>query len=77
MDMVRENNIISKLNGYANNGVILRDISVRNIKPIRLTVKIVADGTLDKGQLDIIKDDIERLVGEKVELEVTVALKVH
>ncbi|WP_339922171.1 TIGR00341 family protein [uncultured Cyclobacterium sp.] len=77
MDMVRENNIISKLNGYANNGVILRDISVRNIKPIRLTVKIVADGTLDKGQLDIIKDDIERLLGEKVELEVTVALKVH
>ncbi|WP_235114568.1 TIGR00341 family protein [Cyclobacterium qasimii] len=77
MDMVRENNIISKLNGYTNNGVILRDISVRNINPIRLTVKIVADGALDKGQLDIIKEDIESLLGEEVELEVTVALKVY
>ena len=77
MDMVRENNIISKLNGYTNNGVILREISVRNIKPIRLTVKIVADGALDKRQLEIIKEHIEHLLGEKVALEVTVAIKVY
>jgi len=77
MDMVRENNIISKLNGYTVNGVILRDISVRNIKPIRLTVKIVAEGALDRSQLEIIKEDIEHIVGEKVALEVTVAIKVY
>ena len=77
MDMVRENNILSKLNGYTTNGVVLRDVSVRNIKPMRLTVKIVADKPLDKTELENIKNEIENIVGDKVVLEITVAMKVE
>ncbi|WP_339903235.1 DUF389 domain-containing protein, partial [uncultured Cyclobacterium sp.] len=77
MDMVKENNVISKLNGYEINGVILRDISVRSFKPLKLTVKIVGETSPDKEKLELIKSEIETLIGEEVELEVTVALKVY
>lgn len=77
MDMVKENNVISKLNGHEINDVVLRDISVRSFKPLRLTVKIVGDAPPDKNKLELIKSEIETLIGEEVELEVTLAMKVY
>lgn len=77
MDMVKENNVIAKLNGYEVDNMVLRDISVRSFKPLSLTVKIVGEAPPDKETLEFIKSEIETLIGEEVELEVTVAMKVY
>jgi uncharacterized hydrophobic protein (TIGR00271 family) len=77
VDMVREKDVIAKLDGYQIDGVILRDITVRNVSPIRLTVKIVAEGGLGSKEMENIKTKIEKIVGEEVELEVTMAVKIH
>lgn len=76
MDMVREKDVISKLDGYRVNGTVLRDITVRSVKPIRLAVKIVADSSLDAQQMQRVKQEIEQVLGEEVELEVTLGVTV-
>ncbi len=76
MDMVREKDVISKLDGYRVEGAVLRDITVRGIKPVRLAVKIVAERSLNESQLQAIKNEIEQLLGEEVELEVTMGVTV-
>jgi len=77
VDMVREKDVIAKLDGYQIEGVILRDITVRNVSPLRLTVKIVAEGSLNGQEMEHIKTKIEKIIGEEVELEVTMAVKIH
>jgi uncharacterized hydrophobic protein (TIGR00271 family) len=76
IDMVREKDVISKLNGHRVEDAVLRDISVRQVKPLRLAVKIVSDYSLSSAQIQEVKREIESLVGEEVELEVTLGLKV-
>jgi len=76
IDMVREKDVISKLNGHRIEEAVLRDIRVRQVKPLRLAVKIVSDYNLSSEQIQEVKKEIESLVGEEVELEVTFGLKV-
>ncbi|MCC5938559.1 MAG: DUF389 domain-containing protein [Lunatimonas sp.] len=76
IDMVREKDVISKLNGHRIEEAVLRDIRVRQVKPLRLAVKIVSDYSLSSEQIQEVKKEIEALVGEEVELEVTFGLKV-
>lgn len=77
MNMVKENNVIAKLNGYEIDDIILRDISVRSFKPLSLTVKIVGEAPPSKEKLEFIKSEIETHIGEEVELEVTIAMEVN
>ncbi|MFC4871550.1 DUF389 domain-containing protein [Negadavirga shengliensis] len=76
MDMVREKDVISKLNGHRIDEMVLRDVFVRQVKPMRLAVKIISNHTLNESQIREVKKEIEDIVGEEVELEVTVGLKV-
>ena len=76
LDMVREKDVISMLNGYRIENVVLRDINVRSIKPVRLAVKIVSEGELTEEEILNVKREIENLLGEEVELEVTIGRKV-
>ncbi|MEX0882102.1 MAG: DUF389 domain-containing protein, partial [Cyclobacteriaceae bacterium] len=76
MNMVREKDVISKLNGHRVEDVVLRDISVRSLKPIRLAIKIIAEGNLEEEQIRAVKKEIEMILGEEVELEITVGMKI-
>jgi uncharacterized membrane protein len=77
MDMVKEKAVISELNGHRIENVILRDISVRQVRPLRLAIKLVSEENMDRQQILKIKHEIEKLLDEEVELEVTVGLKVY
>ncbi|WP_158858264.1 DUF389 domain-containing protein [Lunatibacter salilacus] len=77
MDMVKEKAVISELNGHRIENVILRDISVRQVRPLRLAIKLVSEENLDQQQILKIKEEIESLLEEEVELEVTVGLKIY
>jgi uncharacterized hydrophobic protein (TIGR00271 family) len=76
MDMVREKDVISKLNGHRIDEMVLREVFVRQVKPMRLAVKIISNHTLNESQIREVKKEIEDIVGEEVELEVTVGLQV-
>ncbi|MEX2566089.1 MAG: TIGR00341 family protein [Cyclobacteriaceae bacterium] len=76
MNMVREKDVISKLNGHRVEDVVLRDISVRSLKPIHLAIKIIAEGNLEEEQIRAVKKEIEMILGEEVELEITVGMKI-
>lgn len=75
--MVKEKAVISELNGHRIENVILRDISVRQVRPLRLAIKLVSEENMDQQQILKIKEEIEKLLDESVELEVTVGLKVY
>lgn len=77
MDMVREKAVISMLNGHRIEEVILRDISVRQVRPIRLAIKLISEDNLEHHEILKIKEEIEMILEEQVELEVTVGLKVY
>lgn len=77
MDMVKEKAVISELNGHRIENIILRDISVRQVRPLRLAIKLVSEENMDRQQILKIKQEIEKLLDEEVELEVTVGLKVY
>nr|MBI1228504.1 TIGR00341 family protein [Cytophagales bacterium] len=77
MDMVREKAVISMLDGHIVEEVTLREISVRHVRPLRLAVKFISESNLDHQEIREVKREIERLLGEEVELEVTVGLKIE
>ena len=77
MDMVREKAVISMLNGHRIEEVILRDIAVRQIRPMRLAIKLISEDNLEHHEIQKIKEEIEMMLDEKVELEVTMGLKVY
>jgi uncharacterized hydrophobic protein (TIGR00271 family) len=76
LEMVKEKDVIRKLDGYRMEDVVLRDIQVRQVKPLRLSVKIVADSPLNESQIKSIKQELEVLLEEEIELEVTLGIKV-
>ena len=65
------------LNGHRIEEVILRDIAVRQIRPMRLAIKLISEDNLEHHEIQKIKEEIEMMLDEKVELEVTMGLKVY
>jgi uncharacterized hydrophobic protein (TIGR00271 family) len=72
--MVRENEIIRKLSGHVIEDKILREINVRSLDPLKISLRIVSERPLDEVELRNLKEDIERYLGEEMELEVAVGI---
>jgi uncharacterized hydrophobic protein (TIGR00271 family) len=73
--MVKENKIVQNLSGKRIESGILRDVRVIQVNPIRLSITIVAEKPFDLSELRLIKKEVIELVGEEVELELTVGIK--
>lgn len=73
--MVRESKVVQELSGHRFDNLILRDIEVRQINPLHLSVRIVTERPLGEEELQAVKKEIEELLGEEVELEITVSIK--
>lgn len=73
--MVRENSIVQNLNGQQIGHITLRDVDVRQINPMRISVKVITAKPLTEEELKNIKRVIEDQLGEKAELELTVGIK--
>ena len=72
--MVKENRITQNLSGYEINDLVLREVEVRQVDPLRVSVKIVTEKPLSEEELEEVKKEVEDLLGEEVELEVTVGM---
>lgn len=73
--MVRETRILQRLAGLELEHASLREVKVRRMSPLRLSVTMVADEHLATEQLEQIKQTIEEALGEEVELEITLAIR--
>ncbi len=72
--MVKENKIIQSLNGERIESGILRDVRVIQNNPIRISITLVSENPMDIEELKRIKSQIQDLVGEEVEIELSVGL---
>ncbi|MFC0264060.1 TIGR00341 family protein [Fontibacter flavus] len=74
-EMVKENKLIQKLAGQEIKQGKLRDIHVLQMSPIRLSMTVVSESPLDIHELEEVKQEIEAIVGEEIEIELSVAIK--
>jgi uncharacterized hydrophobic protein (TIGR00271 family) len=73
--MVKENKIIQSLSGREISQGILRDINVIQVVPLRLSLTIVSENPLDTEELNQIKVAIQEIIGDDIELELSIAIK--
>ena len=73
--MVQENRVIDNLSGQVINNVLLREVEVRKSNPLGLSVKAITERPLDEEELVEVKREIEKRLGQDVELEITVGVK--
>ena len=72
--MVKENKIIQRLSGAEIPMGKLRGVKVIRMNPIRISVTIISEKPLDNNELKTVKKEIEEIVGQEVEVELTVGL---
>lgn len=73
--MVKENKLIQELSGRDIEQGKLRNVNIIQMRPMRISLTVVSDSPLDLVELKAVKDQVEEIVGEEVELELTVAIR--
>lgn len=68
--MVKEQGIIHELNGWQYEDVVIRDVRIRNQKPLLISVKLQVKEHLSGEQIDELKAAIEKHLGMQIKLEV-------
>ena len=70
-----ESKIERLLEGSTVEQVILKDVHVRQRKPLSISLRMVSPGTIREEQLEHLKMEIEKRLGQKVLLEVVTAIE--
>ncbi|EOZ93238.1 hypothetical protein A33Q_3828 [Indibacter alkaliphilus LW1] len=73
--MVKENKLIQTLSGREISQGKLRSVRVIQMNPMRLSMTVVSESPLDIFELEEIKNEIQEILGEEIELELSVAVK--
>ncbi|MGY6522372.1 MAG: DUF389 domain-containing protein [Mongoliitalea sp.] len=73
--MVKENKLVQTLSGREIEMGKLRNVSIIQMNPMRISLTLVSDSPLDFEELEAAKREIEQLVGSEVELELTLAIR--
>lgn len=74
--MVFEDNIIEAIESYEfQENITLKDIDVTQFNPLTISVRIIADHNLKTEEIDEIKQSLEKRLGKRIVLEVTVTVK--
>ena len=74
--IVEENRVVRRIHGLELDGIILKDVVVREMNPMRLSLKIVTESPMDAEDLAAVKKNIEEHMGEEVELDITVGIRI-
>ena len=70
-----EASITSKLEGTNFDDIFLRDVKVRTGKPLMVTLKLVSPDAIESEEMQKIKEQIEKKIGEPIILEVITAIE--
>ena len=72
--MVDEHRVVRQLDGWSAEGVTLHDVHIRSRFPMHVSVRMVAEGTIEEDQIARIKTGIEERLGREIILEATLAI---
>jgi uncharacterized hydrophobic protein (TIGR00271 family) len=72
--MVKENKIIQRLSGVEIAQGKLRNVRIIQMQPMRISLTIVSEKPLDYTELSVVKNEIQKIVGEEFELELSVGI---
>ncbi|WP_373492932.1 DUF389 domain-containing protein [Aquiflexum sp.] len=72
--MVKENKIMQRLSGAEIPQGKLRDVRVIRMNPMRISLTIISEKPLDYEELSAVKNEIQDIVGQEVEVELSVGL---
>ncbi|MBU2559083.1 MAG: TIGR00341 family protein [Bacteroidetes bacterium] len=73
--MLQIHTVTKELTGYETDIARITDVRVMHIKPLKISLKLVADEPLNGDQIDAVKAQIEEKMDQPVELEIVLALK--
>jgi uncharacterized hydrophobic protein (TIGR00271 family) len=73
--MVRENRIIQRLSGKEIQNGILRDVRVLQMNPIKISITLVSENSVDLEEIKQIKEEIIEMIGEDVQIELMVGIQ--
>lgn len=76
-NMVRENQLIQNLSGKTLSQGNIKRVEVVGLSPLRLSVTILSDGTLAEPDFKAVKQEIEGILGQKIELELDLSMLVE
>ncbi|MCH7397643.1 TIGR00341 family protein [Belliella sp. DSM 107340] len=72
--MVKENKIMQNLSGKEISIGVLRDVKVIKVVPLKLSATVVSESPLDIQELNKVKDEIEEILSQEIDLELSVAV---
>ncbi|WP_194972493.1 DUF389 domain-containing protein [Aquiflexum lacus] len=72
--MVKESKIIQRLSGIEIPQGKLRDVNVIQMQPMRISITIVSEKPLDFEELNAVKKEIQAIVGQEVQVELSVGI---
>ncbi len=72
--MVKENKIIQRLSEAEIPQGKFRDVRVIRMQPMRISITIISEKPLDFEELNMVKNEIQEIVGQVVELELSVGI---
>lgn len=75
-NMVLENQLIQELGGKEIPHGLMRNVKVIGLNPVRLSVTILSNKQLDENDFEEIKKEIEDVIKQPVELELTLGVEV-
>jgi multisubunit Na+/H+ antiporter MnhB subunit len=73
--MVRENRIIQRLSGKEIQNGVLRDVRVLQMNPIKISITLVSENSVDLEEIKQIKEEIIEMIGEDVQIELMVGIQ--
>jgi len=74
MRMVDEHRIIRILDDRVIESATIQDIQIRHAQPIHISVRLLASDPIDQFRIDLIKNEIERLIDRAIVLEARIAI---
>ncbi len=72
--MVLEHKVIQTIDGKQVGDIIIKEVRIQKTKPLIISIKLVTDSYPDDEKLKLIKSNIEQMINEKVELEITISI---
>lgn len=72
--MVKEQRVVYALDGWKKSGVEVRVIEIKNTEPMYVSVKLVSKTPLQSPDIDLLKQGMEQLLQQKIQLEATTAV---
>lgn len=73
--LLQEHRLIMALDAWETDNVTIRDVKIQNMKPLKLSIKVVTEYALLDYELNDIKAQIEEKLDQEVALEINIAIK--